>query len=100
MLRRVGPRPKPSRKSVAFIGAGALATGLARSLSGSGYRITEFVLRTPDTSLRPAAKVKTLTRGLNAKLSSFEDCTLDAEILRLAVPDDTIEDCAIRLAAG
>src|SRR3954452_13560861 len=98
MLRPVSPRPRSSRKSIAFIGAGALATSLARSLAASGYTISEFVLRTTPTRTKPGAKLKTLARGLNAKLTTFQDCTLEADILWLAVPDDAIEDCAKRLS--
>ena len=88
------------RPSVAFIGAGALASSMARSLVGHGYRIREFVLRDPSlrTKLNPGTAVKTLARNLGAKLSTFQNCTLDADIIWLAVPDDVIENCAKRLA--
>jgi predicted short-subunit dehydrogenase-like oxidoreductase (DUF2520 family) len=88
------------RPSVAFIGAGALATGMARSLAAHGYEIREFVVRTTDKKTKPAATLKTLARGLNARLSTFDDCTLDADILWIAVPDDVIEDCSKSLASG
>jgi len=87
---------------VAFIGAGALATGLARSLAAHGYKIREFVLRSSSsrTKIKPDAQLKTLARELNARTSTFQNCTLDADIIWLAVPDDAIEGCAKRLASG
>ena len=90
------------RHSIAFIGAGALAASMARSLASGGYEIREFVVRDQATSkqLKPRTKVETLARELGARVSSFESCTLDADILWLAVPDDAIEGCAKRLASG
>jgi predicted short-subunit dehydrogenase-like oxidoreductase (DUF2520 family) len=73
---------------------------MARSLAAHGYKIREFVVRTADKKTKPAAALRTLAHGLNARLSTFDDCSLDADILWMAVPDDVIEDCSQRLASG
>jgi predicted short-subunit dehydrogenase-like oxidoreductase (DUF2520 family) len=91
------PRRRSKRPSIAFVGAGALATSLARALSAHGYPIREFVLR---TNVKPRAAIKTLARDLNAGLSSIESCALDAEIIWVAVPDDSTELVAQALASG
>jgi predicted short-subunit dehydrogenase-like oxidoreductase (DUF2520 family) len=90
---------KPAEnKSIAFIGAGALATGMAGSLATHGYKIREFVLRTADKGNKPGPTLRTLARGLNARLSTIDDCVLDADIVWMAVPDDVIKDCSKRLS--
>jgi len=43
--------------------------------------------------------MKSLARKLRARLTTFQECSLDADILWLAVPDDAIADCVARLAA-
>jgi predicted short-subunit dehydrogenase-like oxidoreductase (DUF2520 family) len=90
---------KPDRRakgtklpSIAFIGAGALASSMARSLGQRGYEIREFVIR------KPAKRNEALAREISAQLSTFKTCNLDADILWLAVPDDAIADCANQLA--
>jgi predicted short-subunit dehydrogenase-like oxidoreductase (DUF2520 family) len=87
-------------RTIAFVGAGALATSMARSLAMHGYQIREFVLRTADKKIKPTAALRTLAGGLNARLSTFDDCNLDADIVWMAVPDDVIEDCSKHLAKG
>ena len=88
------------RHSIAFIGAGALATSMARSLSSRGYEVREFVVRVSRSSQKRKARrqTETLARELGARVSSLENCTLDAEIIWFAVPDDAIEQCSKRLA--
>ena len=88
---------KKVRPSIAFIGAGALATSLARSLHEQGYRVCEFILR---KERKPRAALKTLARELGARITSFQDCALGADILWFAVPDDVTEACAASIARG
>jgi predicted short-subunit dehydrogenase-like oxidoreductase (DUF2520 family) len=78
--------------SIDFIGAGALASSMARSLSSRGYSIEEFVVR------KPSSRVNALAKALGATVSSFKNCRLGADIVWLGVPDDAIERCAKQLA--
>lgn len=78
--------------SIDFIGAGALASSMARTLSSRGYSIAEFVVR------KPSSRVNALANELGAMVSSFKNCKLQADVLWLAVPDDAIEDSAKQLA--
>jgi predicted short-subunit dehydrogenase-like oxidoreductase (DUF2520 family) len=88
------PRPNPKR-CVSLLGAGALASGLAKSLAASGYGITEIVTRDQPASLR---KAHTLARAVGARAVTLAEAALECDTLWLAVPDAAIEQAAAELA--
>jgi len=90
-----------SAKRISFYGAGALASGLAKSLAAAGYRIDEIIARDQATSLR---KARTLARAVGARAATLDAAELECDALWLAVPDAAIEqssrELARRLAVG
>jgi len=90
-----------SAKRISFYGAGALASGLAKSLAAAGYRIEEIITRDQPASLR---KARTLARAVGARAATLDEAELASDTLWLAVPDAAIEqssrELARRLAVG
>jgi len=83
-------------KSISFIGAGALAGGLAQLLHAQGYRVAEIIARPNAASQRKAAA---LARKVGAVVTTLGKAKFDCEVLWLAVPDAAIAEVAQGLAA-
>lgn len=84
-----------TEKSISFIGAGALARGLAQRLHEAGYRIGEIIARHRPASL---GKARALARQVGAEAVTLEAARLDCDVLWIAVPDAAIEPTAVALA--
>ena len=80
-----------NKPSIAFVGAGALASALAVLLHTRGYTITEVVSRTGVSARR-------LARRVAAKSGKLGALPITADVLWLAVPDAEIATCAKELA--
>jgi predicted short-subunit dehydrogenase-like oxidoreductase (DUF2520 family) len=78
-------------KTISFVGAGALASGMARLLRASGYTISEIISREEAASQR---KARVLARAVGAVAATLAKARLDCELLWLAVPDGVIESVA------
>lgn len=85
------PRKLPD---ITIIGAGTLATALARSLHEKGYSIEEIVSRDNAPSLRRA---RSLARTVGAQPIAVGKATLAARIIWICVPDDAIAAVAQRI---
>jgi predicted short-subunit dehydrogenase-like oxidoreductase (DUF2520 family) len=83
-------------KTISFVGAGALASGLAKLLHAQGFLIAEIVTRNTPVSRR---KGGALARKVGASVSTLANAKLRCDALWLAVPDSAIEDVARTLAA-
>src|ERR1700692_4133231 len=84
--------------NISFVGAGALANGLAKLLRAQGYAIGEIIVRAePRTSQRKAAA---LAREVGAVPTTLALARLDCDLLWLAVPDSAIEQVAGEVAAA
>ena len=80
-----------NKPSIAFVGAGALASALAVLLHERGYRISDVMSRT-------GASARKLARKVSARGGRLGSHAFAADILWLAVPDAEIPDCATRVA--
>jgi len=87
-LRRKNP-------DVAIIGAGTLATALARALQQSRHRVLEIVSRDNSESLRRATA---LARRVKASPAMLSRADFSAQIVWICVPDDAIAEVAKHLA--
>ncbi len=85
--------PKPL--TISFVGAGALANGLAKLLRARGCTIAEIVAREGPRSKRRAAA---LAREVGASPVTLSTARLACDVLWLAVPDAAIEEAAAELA--
>jgi predicted short-subunit dehydrogenase-like oxidoreductase (DUF2520 family) len=85
MLRGMAKRP-----SVAIVGAGRLGSALAQQLSQAGYTIAEIVTRDAQESLKRARALGIKT----ARVSTFGDAVLDANLIWFCVPDGEIANVA------
>ncbi len=83
-------------KIISFVGAGALAGGLAKLLHAEGFLIAEIVTRPTSGSRR---KGGALARTVGASVSTLANAKLRCDALWLAVPDTAIEHVAHTLAA-
>jgi predicted short-subunit dehydrogenase-like oxidoreductase (DUF2520 family) len=81
--------------SISFVGAGALASGLARLLHAQGYPIAEIVSRPAASSRRRA---NALAHAVNAAASTVATARLNCGVLWLAVPDGAVPEVARELA--
>ena len=90
MLRAMSKLP-----GISFVGAGALANGLAKRLRESGYRIDEIIVRDGRESL---AKGRRLATKVRAKAVRLEQATFKADLIWFAVPDDSLASCAESVA--
>jgi predicted short-subunit dehydrogenase-like oxidoreductase (DUF2520 family) len=81
--------------SIAFVGAGKLASFLVPELAAAGYKIAEIVGRKEAKSMRRA---RALARRVGARASTLDAATLEADMLWLAVPDGKIRRVAESLA--
>jgi predicted short-subunit dehydrogenase-like oxidoreductase (DUF2520 family) len=82
-------------KTISFVGAGALASGLAKMLNARGFTIAEIIARPVRMSKRKAA---VLARSVGAVATTLENATLNCDVLWLAVPDEVVEDVSRALA--
>ena len=82
-------------KTISFVGAGALASGLAKLLVAHGFMIGEIVARPSPASRRKAGL---LARSIGAVATTPANASLDCDLLWLAVPDAAIEDVSRMLA--
>jgi predicted short-subunit dehydrogenase-like oxidoreductase (DUF2520 family) len=83
-------------KTISFVGAGALASGLAKLLHAQGYSIGEIVTR-PSTGSR--RKGVALARSVGAETVMLGNAKLGCDLLWLAVPDAAVEVVSRALAA-
>lgn len=82
-------------KTISFVGAGALASGLAKSLRGHGFLIAEIIAR---PSARSQRKASALAQEVGAAAATLGNAELGCSVLWLAVPDRAVEDVARVLA--
>jgi predicted short-subunit dehydrogenase-like oxidoreductase (DUF2520 family) len=82
-------------KTISFVGAGALASGMARLLRAHGFAIGEIIGRDEVASTR---KARALAREVGAVATTLAQARLDCELLWLAVPDGAIESVAADVA--
>ena len=92
--------PRTSQRQpaqVAIVGAGTLASALARALHSNGYQITEIVSREDPRSLQRA---RALAKEVAAAATTMERAELSAPIVWICVPDDAIATVADRIVEG
>jgi predicted short-subunit dehydrogenase-like oxidoreductase (DUF2520 family) len=82
-------------RTISFVGAGALAGGLARLLRVQGFTIGEIVTKSSPSSQR---KGRALARSVGAAVATFENAKLSCDLLWLAVPDGVLADVSRTLA--
>ncbi len=82
-------------KTISFVGAGALASGLAKLLRAQGFAIGEIITRSSPISRR---KGRALARSVCASAATLENAKLICDLLWLAVPDGAIEEVSRTLA--
>jgi predicted short-subunit dehydrogenase-like oxidoreductase (DUF2520 family) len=80
---------------VAVVGAGSLATFLARALRDAGYTIAEIIARDSSPSLRRA---RTLAAKVGAQAVTAHSAALDSTLLWFCVPDGQTRNAARSLA--
>jgi len=86
---------KSQKPNVAIIGAGTLATTLARALHRKHYRISEIVSRNNPQSLRRA---RALARDLGSRAATLDEGELSSGIVWICVPDDSVAGVAAQVA--
>jgi len=82
-------------KTISFVGAGALASGLAQLLHAQGFTIAEIIARTTQPSKLRATK---LARKVSASATTLPSAQLNCDLLWLAVPDASIVEVSNQLA--
>jgi predicted short-subunit dehydrogenase-like oxidoreductase (DUF2520 family) len=82
-------------KTISFVGAGALASGLARLLHAQGFLIGEIIARPARSSQRRA---KALAHEVGAEVTTLVKAKLECGVLWLAVPDAAVEEVSQKLA--
>lgn len=82
-------------RTISFVGAGALASGLAKLLRARGFIIDEIITRSAPASKRKAG---VLARSVGAEVSTLDTARLRCDVLWLAVPDGAIETVSRALA--
>lgn len=85
---------KPS-KIISFIGAGALASGLANLLYAQGFTIAEIIVRPAPASRRRGS---VLARSVGAAVTTLTQAKLLCDVLWLAMPDEAIGEVSQALA--
>jgi len=86
-----------TKPRIAIVGAGNLASALAISLRGSGYRIEQIISRGSAFSLRRA---KQLASEVGASATSIARANIRAEIVWFCVPDSAIASAASSLSGA
>jgi predicted short-subunit dehydrogenase-like oxidoreductase (DUF2520 family) len=87
--------PLLEQTTVAIVGAGRLATFLARALKDVGFTITEIVVRDLPRSRRRA---RALAAQVEARAATVHSAALNAEVLWFCVPDGEIRNASSCLA--
>src|SRR5438046_2776327 len=82
--------------TVAMVGLGSLGTSLAGALHAAGVPIDEIIVRPKST--RPKNLQNRAARLLGARLYTLSDAELNAQVIWICTPDDTIEDVAKEIA--
>jgi predicted short-subunit dehydrogenase-like oxidoreductase (DUF2520 family) len=82
-------------RTISFVGAGALASGLAHLLHAQGLQIAEIVARSAPASKR---KASALARSVGASAVTLKTAKLASDLLWLAVPDESVEEVSMALA--
>lgn len=82
-------------KTISFVGAGALASGLAKLLRAQGFTIGEIITRPLALSRRKAGA---LARSVGAVALTLGNAKLSCDLLWLAVPDAAVGDVSRTLA--
>ena len=85
------PAVVKTMKTISFVGAGALASAMARLLRAHGFAISEIISRDEVVSKR---KARGLAREVGAVAVTLAEARLDCDLLWLAVPDGAIESVA------
>jgi predicted short-subunit dehydrogenase-like oxidoreductase (DUF2520 family) len=88
------PKSKNQKFEVAIIGAGTLASALARALHSKGYRISEILSRSNPQSLRRA---RMLASRIQSSATTVQAAELSAGIVWICVPDDAIASVAAQM---
>ncbi|HKT25870.1 MAG TPA: DUF2520 domain-containing protein [Terriglobales bacterium] len=86
---------KRQKYEVAIIGAGTLASALARALHSKGYRVSEIVSRSNPQSLRRA---RMLASRIQSSATTIQAAEMSADIVWICVPDDAIAPLAEQMA--
>lgn len=95
-MPRASKRQK-QKENIALIGAGTLATSLARALHARGYVIPEIATRRNPQSIRRA---RALAKRAQSSATTIEKAELTADLIWICVPDDAIEGVAEQIASG
>lgn len=80
-------RSKSQKYEIAIIGAGTLASALARALHSKEYRVSEIVSRSNPQSLRRA---RILANRIQSSATTIQAAEMSADIVWICVPDDAI----------
>nr|WP_161928576.1 DUF2520 domain-containing protein [Gordonia crocea] len=95
MLGVGGSLPAPARLAVGLISAGRVGTALAQALESAGHVVGAVVARSESSRARAADRLPD-----SEVFDNLDDVAGRAELLILAVPDDTLADVVADLAAG
>ncbi len=87
---------KRQKQDIALIGAGTLATALARALHSRRYAIREIATRSNPQSMRRA---NALAKQVQSSATTIEKAELTARVVWICVPDDAIEGVAEQIAS-
>ena len=90
----MGEDVKPSSRSVALIGSGAVATSLGIALADAGYDIGGIISASLTTARGLAVRL-----GVGLASPDFEDLPASADVVFVCVPDNAIGEVARKLAA-
>jgi predicted short-subunit dehydrogenase-like oxidoreductase (DUF2520 family) len=82
-------------KIISFVGAGALASGLAKLLHAQGFSIAEIIVREAQESQRRGSA---LAHSVGAVAATLANAKLTCDVLWLAVPDEVVEKVSRELA--
>jgi predicted short-subunit dehydrogenase-like oxidoreductase (DUF2520 family) len=88
---------RPTKPSIAIVGAGNLARALAPALRHSGYEIREVIARDTTESRRRAGAVAR-SAGARARARTLAGAALDADVIWLCVADAAIAEVGRSLA--
>src|SRR5688572_20727424 len=87
----VGTSSRTARPSIALIGAGRVGSTLSQALYTAGYHITSIWSRTP-------AHASALAERVNARLVDLDQVPATADLILLAVADDSLAPLMEQLA--
>ena len=90
----MSPKSKNQKDEIAIVGAGTLASALARAFHSKGYRISEILSRSNPQSLRRA---RVLASEIQSSATTAQAAELSARIVWICVPDDAIASVAAQM---